>query len=164
MFIVHLFVSYTHINLCHFFSSSWCQGLAATSACGSSWTFLFTFLHYTIIVGIAPTYTPSIGLVSYGIQKLVNETAKRPYTYTEVYFTCHFVASKTEELWYRVYWYLNAAVLYTSRFGKTPDDIVLRLTEPLFVANGFKLGNEVTCVKSKFYLFNQVQEVYQTAD
>ena len=29
------------VNLCHFFSSSWCQELAATSACGSSWTFLF---------------------------------------------------------------------------------------------------------------------------
>ena len=33
-----------HINLCHFFSSSWCRGLAAASACGSSWTFLFTVL------------------------------------------------------------------------------------------------------------------------
>ena len=41
---MHLFVSYAHVNLCHFFSSSWCQGLAATSACGSSWTFLFIFL------------------------------------------------------------------------------------------------------------------------
>ena len=46
MFIVHLFVSYVHVNLCHVFSSSWCQGLAATSAFGSSWTFLFTFWHY----------------------------------------------------------------------------------------------------------------------
>ena len=45
MLIVHLFVSYVHVNLCHFFSSSWCQGLAATSACGSSWTFLFTLWH-----------------------------------------------------------------------------------------------------------------------
>ena len=42
--IVLLFVSYAHVNLCHFFSSSWCLGLAAASACGSSWTFLFTFL------------------------------------------------------------------------------------------------------------------------
>ena len=42
MLIVHLFVSYAHVNLCHFFSSSWCRGLAAASACGSSWTFLFT--------------------------------------------------------------------------------------------------------------------------
>ena len=25
-----------HVNLCHFFSSSWCQGLAMASACGSS--------------------------------------------------------------------------------------------------------------------------------
>ena len=41
--IVHLFVSYAHVNLHHFFSSSWCQGLAATSAFGSSWTILFTF-------------------------------------------------------------------------------------------------------------------------
>ena len=41
--IVRLFVGYVHINLCLFFSSSWCQGLAATSTCGSSWTFLFTF-------------------------------------------------------------------------------------------------------------------------
>ena len=38
------FVSYAHINLCHFFSSSWCRGLAVASACGSSWTFLFTLL------------------------------------------------------------------------------------------------------------------------
>ena len=42
MLIVHLFVGYAHVNLCHFFASSWCQRLAATSACGSSWTFLFT--------------------------------------------------------------------------------------------------------------------------
>ena len=48
MLIVHLFVSYAHVNLCHFFSSSWCQGLAATSACGSYWTFLFTFLSSTV--------------------------------------------------------------------------------------------------------------------
>ena len=47
MLIAHLFVSYANVNLCHFFSSSWCQGLAATSACGSSWTFLFTFLMST---------------------------------------------------------------------------------------------------------------------
>ena len=45
MHIMHLFVSYAHINLCHFFSSSWCRGLAEASACGSSWTFLFTFLN-----------------------------------------------------------------------------------------------------------------------
>ena len=25
--IVHLFVSYAHVNLCHFFPSSWCQGI-----------------------------------------------------------------------------------------------------------------------------------------
>ena len=42
--IVHLFVSYAHVNLCHFFSSTWCRRLAAASACGSSWTFLFTSL------------------------------------------------------------------------------------------------------------------------
>ena len=39
MLIVHLFVSDAHVNLCHFFSSSWCRALAAASACGSSWTF-----------------------------------------------------------------------------------------------------------------------------
>ena len=44
MLIVHLFISFAHVNLCHFFSSSWCRGLAAVSACGSSWTFLFTFM------------------------------------------------------------------------------------------------------------------------
>ena len=45
MLIVHLFVSYAHVNLCYCFSFSWYRGLAATSACGSSWTFLFTFFH-----------------------------------------------------------------------------------------------------------------------
>ena len=44
MLIVHLLVSYAHVNLYQFFSSSVCRGLAVTSACGSSWTFLFTFL------------------------------------------------------------------------------------------------------------------------
>ena len=48
--IVHLFVSCAHVNLCHFFSSSWCQGLAATSAWGSSWTFLFVFLNKTFLI------------------------------------------------------------------------------------------------------------------
>ena len=47
------------VNLCLLFSSSWCQGssswcqrLAVTSACGSSWTFLFTFL---TLAGVIPT-------------------------------------------------------------------------------------------------------------
>ena len=34
---------------CQVFSSSWCQGLAATSACGSSWTFLFTFFAFPFV-------------------------------------------------------------------------------------------------------------------
>ena len=36
MLIVHLFVSYAYVNLCHFVSSTWCRGLAATSSCGLS--------------------------------------------------------------------------------------------------------------------------------
>ena len=47
--IVHLFVSYAHVNLCHFFSSSWCRGFAVASACGSSWTFLFYLLLRTAL-------------------------------------------------------------------------------------------------------------------
>ena len=43
VFIVHLFVSYAHVNLCHFFSSSWCRELAAAFACGSSWTSIYLF-------------------------------------------------------------------------------------------------------------------------
>ena len=31
VFIVHLFVSYAHVNLCHYFSSSWGLGLTAAS-------------------------------------------------------------------------------------------------------------------------------------
>ena len=54
MLIVHLFVSYAHVNLSNFFSSSWCQGLAATSTCGSSWTFLFTFLRLFDVVFLVP--------------------------------------------------------------------------------------------------------------
>ena len=37
------FVSYAHVNLCRFFSFLLVSGVAATSACGSSWTFPFTF-------------------------------------------------------------------------------------------------------------------------
>ena len=46
MLFIYLFVSYAHANLCQFFSSPWCQWLVATSAYGSSWTFLFTFIFY----------------------------------------------------------------------------------------------------------------------
>ena len=56
MLIVHLFVSYAYVNLCHLFSSSWSQGLAATSACGSSCTFLFTFF-----VGTDEFYEVKVG-------------------------------------------------------------------------------------------------------
>ena len=52
MLIVHVFVSYAHVNLCHLFSSSWCRGLAAASACGSSWTFLFTFSNFVHEVSV----------------------------------------------------------------------------------------------------------------
>ena len=67
MIIVYLFVSYAHINLCHFFSSSWCQGLAATSACGSSWTFLFTFLDdydlFPVVLSFYPEGLPELVFV-----------------------------------------------------------------------------------------------------
>ena len=43
MLIVHLFVGDAHANLCHFFSSSRCRGLAGASACGSSWTSVYLF-------------------------------------------------------------------------------------------------------------------------
>ena len=33
-----------HTLICHFFSSSWCRGLATASACGSSWTFKCLFV------------------------------------------------------------------------------------------------------------------------
>ena len=49
MLIVHLFVSYAHVSLCHFLSSSWCRGFAAASACSSSWTFLFWILFFYFV-------------------------------------------------------------------------------------------------------------------
>ena len=33
---------------CHFSSSSWCRGLVAVCDCGTPWTFLLTFLDYSI--------------------------------------------------------------------------------------------------------------------
>ena len=43
MLIVHLFVSYAHVNHC--FSSSWCQGLAATSAVALPGRFCLPFFY-----------------------------------------------------------------------------------------------------------------------
>ena len=37
MLIVHLFVSYAHVNLCHVFSSSWWRGLAPGLFCVPLW-------------------------------------------------------------------------------------------------------------------------------
>ena len=42
--VLHLFVNYAHIDLCHFFSSSWCRGWAAASACGSSDFSIYLFV------------------------------------------------------------------------------------------------------------------------
>ena len=67
MLIVHLFVSYAHVNLCHFFSSSWYRGLAATSAHGSSWTFLFTFFYSLKITLDIVKWARSCENVSYAI-------------------------------------------------------------------------------------------------
>ena len=39
MLLVLLFVCFASLS---FFSSFWCQGMAATCACGTPWTFLFT--------------------------------------------------------------------------------------------------------------------------
>ena len=45
MLIVHLFVCFVRVNFRHFFSSSWCRGLTAVCDCGTSWTFLLTFVY-----------------------------------------------------------------------------------------------------------------------
>ena len=60
MLIVRLLVSYAHVHLCHFFSTSMCQGLAATSASGSFWTIMFTFLKYSAHVSNALPYITCI--------------------------------------------------------------------------------------------------------
>ena len=45
--LVHLFVYFAHVNHLgfSFFSSSWCQGLAAACDCDTPWIFLLTFFH-----------------------------------------------------------------------------------------------------------------------
>ena len=72
--IVHLFVSYAHVNLCHFFSSSWCQGLAATSACGSSWTILFTFWPLAFKCSII-----NVHLININVSAQFNEFPSLPF-------------------------------------------------------------------------------------
>ena len=62
MFIVHLLVSYAHVNLCNFFSSSLCQGLAATSACGSSGLFCLPFFIYYSLFGLLECLVMSLTL------------------------------------------------------------------------------------------------------
>ena len=49
MLIVLLFVSYAHVNLCHFFSFSWRRGLAAASTCTSTWLFLDLSVYFFVV-------------------------------------------------------------------------------------------------------------------
>ena len=63
MLIVHLLAMHTLIR-CHLFSS-WGQGLAATSTCGFSWTFLFTILEKVFL------QTPDFSLVLEHIMTLL---------------------------------------------------------------------------------------------
>ena len=55
-------VSHAHVNLCHFSSSSWCQGLTATSACGSSWTFLVIFFFVIIKLFLRKTCLDGVSI------------------------------------------------------------------------------------------------------
>ena len=66
-------VSYAHVNLCHFSSSSWCQRLTATSACGSSWTFLIMFFFFFVIIKLFLRKTCLDG-VSIKLNNLVSYT------------------------------------------------------------------------------------------
>ena len=50
-----IFLLAMHTLICHFFSFSLSWGLAAASACGSSWTFLFTFFNFNMFI-ILPAY------------------------------------------------------------------------------------------------------------
>ena len=71
MLIVHLFVNYAHVNLCHFFSSSCCRGLAAASACVSSWTFLFTFFPPKSILNLVDSSVLEIMTIPFVIVSLL---------------------------------------------------------------------------------------------
>ena len=84
MFIVHLFVSYAHVNLCHCFSSSWYQGLATTSACGSSWTFLFTFFQFIFLYVVNMSLKACLVVESSTVRHVVGfVTIYRGEKYTE---------------------------------------------------------------------------------
>ena len=77
-----LFVSYAHVNLCHSFSSTWCQGLAASSACGSFWTFLFTFFPLPTLLAKKFSCCVSYRLVEVGdhgvqISIFISQSGKR---------------------------------------------------------------------------------------
>ena len=92
MLIVHLFVSYAHVNLCHFFSSSWCQGLAATSACGSSWTFLFTLFCVRLTgLSIAFSQDNNCVLAQTGIRNAEIKNFHTAFIKLAIEFRCHFI-------------------------------------------------------------------------
>ena len=46
MLMVHLFVTYAHVNLCHFFSSCWCRRLLRLLLVALSGLFCLTFYSY----------------------------------------------------------------------------------------------------------------------
>ena len=48
-FLTQNILARTKMSACqHCCSNTWCRGLAAASACGSSWTFLFTFFQWRL--------------------------------------------------------------------------------------------------------------------
>ena len=79
MLIVQLFVSYSHVNLCRFFSSYWCRGLAAASACGSSWAFLFAVLEKKKL------NWPHMNLAAVSSNLVINKTFKFNSYYSYMY-------------------------------------------------------------------------------
>ena len=97
MLIVHLFVSYAHVNLCHFFSSCWCQCLAVTSACGSSWTFLFTFLRCTSSLPTALPRRPKKGSSDSTFEIRIKPSQYTPFIGVPIFFT-----SKLHELYFLI--------------------------------------------------------------
>ena len=98
-----------------------------------------------LLIGDPPTYQPVIGEIVHGLETI-------PYGRIELsraYFTCTFTESAEENLFYKAIWYQDGIQLLLSDFANTSSHTAFKLTEEMFVENGFTLGHTVsiyTCI------------------
>lgn len=102
------------------------------------------------VPGVVPKFKPVVTDVAFGIDTTYS---LENVPTSKVYFYCKFDLS-ADDLLYRITWYQDGTSMLVSEYGTTNLNESLKLTENLFITNGFHLGSKLSCDAEAFTVRN----------